>query len=240
MRPRSSGIRQRSQSAVPSVAQTRVDGSRVASRTAAMCCSFQSETYHDAECARNARIATASPASDASEIVAVEPRRVDVRLRQKAVERDGKDRRAGEGEPDHAPHGLHRADERHGEHGELVDRQPAAAATEREEQRRRRARGTRTAPSSRSGSTTAIRGGSARTARRRASGCSSRRASCRTATRARRAGRGRRAQRGSTRADGCARARRSRAAPSGRRRARPSRGGSPRGRAAAARGAFGV
>ncbi len=117
-------MRQRSQSAVPSVAQTRTFGSRVASRTAATRASGHSDTNHDAGRATNTSAATARPASAASEMIRLSLRRRDVRLRQEAVEGDGEDRGGGEREPDHAADGLHRAGERQHEDGELVERQP--------------------------------------------------------------------------------------------------------------------
>ena len=110
-----------SQSAVPSVAQSLVPGSRVAARTAATRRSGHSETNHDdgraSECHQRHR----EPAKGDERDHAVDTGCVDVRPCEHAVERDGEDRRGGERKPDHAADGLDGAEERHGEDGELVD-----------------------------------------------------------------------------------------------------------------------
>ena len=109
---------------MPSVAQTRTFGSRVASRTAATRASGHSDTNHDAGRATNDERCDREAGERGQRDDPVELRRRDVRLRQEAVERDGEDRGGGEREPDHAADGLHRADEGHHEDGELVEGQP--------------------------------------------------------------------------------------------------------------------
>ena len=128
-------MRQRSQSAVPSVAQTRTLGSRVASRTAATRASGHSDTNHDAGRATNASAATARPASAASEMIRLSLGAAMSAFVRRPSRATGKDRGGGEREPDHAADRLHRADEGHHEDGELVEGQACPAAPEGEDAR---------------------------------------------------------------------------------------------------------
>ncbi len=133
MRPRSSGIRHSSQSAVPSVAKRSMLGSRVASRTAATCSSGHSCSNQLAGRASATTSATASPARLATEIARL-TRREDGSARvRRPSSATGRIAAHASGEPDHAAHRLHGADERHAEHEQLEHRQPPAAAADRDE-----------------------------------------------------------------------------------------------------------
>ena len=119
---------------MPSVAQTRAFGSRVALRTAcdARLRPLGDEPRGGAGDERRAP-RRARPASATSEIDPVDARRVDVRLGEEAVEGNGEDRRRREREPDHASDRLDGADERHREDSELVEREAVPAAAHGEE-----------------------------------------------------------------------------------------------------------